>query len=140
MQLGEKLCGIGKEELVPGVTAPAERLARLVLFSARFELLPVDMPVHVNDEYVQRRVVLVEAAHDVLNLLVAVGPVARPPRAKGEAGRQRDAAGNAHIIAQRLLVVMSITEEVEVLPRPGGPLDHPWPGALLALSEAEVGR
>ena len=40
--------------------------------------------------------------HQLIEFLVAVGPVARPPRAEGKPRRQRNAAGDAHIIAQRL--------------------------------------
>ncbi len=74
------------------------------------------MPVHVDHEDIERRVVLAEAADDLFDLLIAVGPVARPPRAEGEARRQRNAAGDAHIVAERLVVVVAVAEEVPVLP------------------------
>ena len=66
-------------------------------------------------KHIERRVVLAEAADDLIDLLIAVGPVARPPRAEGEARRQRNAPGDAHIIAERLAIVVAVAEEVPVL-------------------------
>ena len=62
-----------------------------------------DVPVHVDDQDVERNVVLAKAADQFVEFLVAVGPVARPPRAEGEARRQRNSAGDADVIAERLL-------------------------------------
>ena len=114
-------------------------MARLVLFAARLELLAAEMPVHVDDEHIEGNIVLVEAADDLLDLLVGVGPVARPPRAEGETRRQRNAARDAHVIAKRLAVVVAVAEEVPVLAVARGALHDPGPGAVLAVLEAEVG-
>jgi len=44
MQLGEELSGIGEEELVPGVAAPAEIFTGLIGPAGGFELLVVQVP------------------------------------------------------------------------------------------------
>ncbi len=75
----------------------------------------IEVPVHVDDEDVQRGVVLMEAAHQVVEFLVAIGPVARPPDAEGEARRQWNAAGDTDVVAECLLVVVAVAEEVPVL-------------------------
>jgi len=140
VQPGQELARIGKEQRVPGVAAPAEAVTRLVLLAARLKLFIAEMPIHVDDENIERYVVLVEAADDLFDFLVGVGPVARPPGAKSEPGRQRDAARDPHIITERLAVVMTVAEEVPVLAVTRGAFHDPGPGALLAVFEAEVGR
>ena len=47
-------------------------------------------------------------------LLVRVGPVARPPGAESEARRQRNAAGDAGVIAQRVLRQGQIEARIEM--------------------------
>ncbi len=74
-----------------------------------------DVPVHVDHQHIERHIVLVEAAHQLVQLLVAVSPVARPPRAEGKPRRQRNAPGHAHDNRQRLAVVVPVAEEVPVL-------------------------
>src|ERR1700757_5190986 len=136
----EERGGIGEEQLVPRVACPAESLARLICFSGRLELLDVGVLVHVDDEDVEGGVVLAEAANDFLDLLVAVRPVAGPPRAERKTRRKRNAAGDAHIVAKSLAIVVAVTEEVKVLALARRTLDDPRPGAVLALQETEIRR
>src|SRR5271170_1442679 len=117
MNMIEEELRIWKEHFVPGVSAPAEAVARLiwVVLSLGGQLLLVDVPIHINHKDVERHSVLTEAFDDIVEFLVGVGPVARPPRAEGEAWRQRNPSGDAHIIAQRLLIVVAIAEKVPIL-------------------------
>ena len=144
VELAEKGVRIGKQKLVPRVSGPAERLAGLIGCAHRLELLAVDVPVHVDYGYVERGRILVKALDELVHFLVAVGPVARPPGAKGETRRQRNAAGNAHVVAKGFAVVVTVAEEVPVnifawaLVR--GTFHDPRPRAALAIEEAEVGR
>jgi hypothetical protein len=97
------------------------------------------VPAHVDDEDVERDIVLVEAFDELVELLVGVVPVARPPCAEGEARRERNAAGYADEVAESFAIVVAVAEEVEVLTIAGGALDDPRPGAFFALLEGEVG-
>ncbi len=143
VQVFQEGVGIWKEHLVPGVAGPAEQLTRLIGLSRGLELLPVDVPVHVDHQHVEGRVVFAKAADQLIELLVAVGPVTRPPGAEGEARRQRNAAGDADKIAESLPVVVPVAEEVPVGVGAGflvgGALHGPRPGAFFAIEEAEIG-
>jgi hypothetical protein len=70
------------------------------------------VPVHIDDEDVERDVVFVEAADQLVEFLVAVSPVARPPGAEGKARGQGDAAGDFDVVAESLAVVVAVAEEV----------------------------
>jgi len=102
-------------------------------------LTGADVPVHVDDEYVERSIVFAEAADDLEDLLIAVCPIARPPCAEGEAGRQRNAAGHTDVVAEGFAVVVGVTEEIPVLTLARGTLHHPRPGTLLAFQKSEIG-
>ena len=112
----------GKQASVPGVACPAAT-CRLGI-----------MPVHIYDEHVERNVVVVHLRDEVAQLVVAVCPVARPPVAEGIARRQWHLARKLGIVAQRLLVVVSVGEEIPVLrlalvravgnPLPVGVVEH----------------
>ena len=136
--------GIGKQHPVPCVAGPAQHLARLVHRAHGFQLLVAQVPVHVDHKHIERRIVLAESAHQFVQLLVAISPIARPPDAEGKARRQRDAAGDFDVVAKRLLVVVAVAEEVPIRVRAGlfprRTLHHPRPGALLAVQKAKVGR
>ena len=92
------------------------------------------MPVHIYDEHVERNVVVVHLRDEVAQLVVAVRPVARPPVAEGVARRQWHLARKLGIVAQCLLVVVSVGEEIPVLclslvrsvvhPLPVGVVEH----------------
>ena len=71
MNVIEKEFWIGEEDGVPGVAAPTEPMAGLVGIGLahRQELLTVEVPVHVDDQHVERYPVLVEAFQQVLKLL-----------------------------------------------------------------------
>ncbi len=140
VQACQELMRVRKEQLVPGIASPAQSFAGLIHFARGLELLRADVPAHVDDQHVQRHIVFMEASHQFVEFLIAVVPVARPPRPEGKPRRQRDAPGYAHIVAQRLAVVVAVTEEVPVLPLAGLPLDDPRPGTLFSVLEAEVGR
>src|SRR5450631_1129162 len=86
------------------------------------------VPIHVNDQHIERDIVVAEAMHQVLELLVAVGPVARPPCAEGKARRQRDASGNFGVVGERLLVIVAVAKEIPVLAIACRTLHHPGPG------------
>ena len=92
------------------------------------------MPVHIYDEHVERNVVVVHLCDEVAQLVVAIRPVARPPVAEGVARRQWHLARKLGIVAQCLLVVVAVGEEIPVLclalvravgnPLPVGVVEH----------------
>jgi len=92
------------------------------------------VPVHVYDEHVERNVVVVHLCDEVAQFVVAIRPVARPPVAEGVARRQRHLARKLGIVAQCLLVVVAVGEEIPVLclslvrsvahPLPVGVVEH----------------
>ncbi len=102
VQLFQKRIGIGKQHLVPRVSRPTQHLARLIHRAHGSELLIAHVPVHVDHQHIERRVVLPEIAHQLVELLVAIRPVARPPHAERESRRQRNAPRHADKIAERL--------------------------------------
>ena len=112
--------------------------AVLVAFAHGLQLLFAGVPAHIDHEDVERRGVVVEAADDLLNLLVAVVPVARPPCAEGEARRNGNATGDFDVVAEGFAVVVAVAEEVQVLSIAGGTFHDPRPWALLAFFEGEV--
>ena len=114
VNLLQEVVGVGKEDFVPGVAGPAEAVIRLVDLAFRLKLLLADVPAHVDDQNVERHIVFVEAADELVELLIGVIPVARPPRAEGKARRQRDAAGDFYEVAECLAVVVAVAEEVPV--------------------------
>src|SRR6185437_9158123 len=115
-----------------------ETFARLICFVPGFKLFAADVPAHIDDEDVEWGGVFAEAADQVVQFLIAVGPVARSPYSEGEARRERDASGNAGEVLQGLAIEMSVAEEVPILPVAGGPQHDPGPGAVFALGEGEV--
>ena len=60
MQLFQKRIGIGKQHLVPRVAGPSQHLTRLIDRAHGSELLIAHVPVHVDHQHIQRRVVLAE--------------------------------------------------------------------------------
>ncbi len=139
VEFGEKVVRIGEEHLVPRIATPAQALARLVHLARGLELFPADVPAHVDDKHIQRHVVLVKTAHQLVEFLIGVVPVARPPCSESKPRGQRNPPGDLDVVAQRLAIVVPVAEEIEVLPLAGRPLDDPGPGAFFALLEAEVG-
>src|SRR5271163_1139536 len=137
----EKKLRVGEEDAVPGIAAPTKIMAGLVgiRFAHGQELFAIEVPIHVNHQHIERHSVLAEALDDVVEFLIAVSPIARPPRAKGEARRQRDASRNQDVVAQGLLVVVAVAEEIPVLPLARRAWHDPWPRAVFALREAEIG-
>ena len=125
----EERVGIREVGAVPGVAGPAQPLPRLVLGLALPAQLEGVVPVHVDDQHVQRHVVAVEVLDQLLLLRVGVRPVARPPGAEGEARRHRDLPGHAREVRERAAVVVAVAEEVPVLPLPRCALHHPRPRA-----------
>jgi hypothetical protein len=140
MHFSQKLFRARKQLLVPRIAGPSQFFSRLVHLALGLELLVAEVPVHVNDQHVERRIVLAEAAHQFVELLVAIVPVARPPCAEGEARRKRDAADDMHEVSESLVVILSVAKEVPVLPLASGPLHGPRPRAFLAFLETEIRR
>jgi hypothetical protein len=138
VEVSKERLGVGEEEWVPGVAGPTQVVPRLIGLMHGFQLDLVEMPVHVDDEHIQRDIVFMEAAHEIIEFLVAIGPVTRPPDSEGEARRQRYAASDTDVVAECLLVVVTVAEEVPVLAVACRPQLNPGPCALLAILKAEV--
>ena len=144
VQLFQERIRVGKQHLVPRVARPPQHLSRLIHRAHRPQLLIAHVPVHVDDQHIQRRVILPEVPHQLVESLVGIRPIPRPPDAERKPRRQRNAPGHAHKIAQRLLVVVPVTEKVPVAVRARlfirRPLHHPGPLALFALKKPKISR
>src|ERR1700722_3973844 len=81
-----------------------------------------------------------ELLQQLFEFLIAVRPVARPPGAEGKSWRQRDLARDLSEVMKGAFVIVSVAEEIPVLPLARRTQHHPGPGALLTRAEAEVGR
>ncbi len=135
----QELLRIRKEQPVPTVSAPTHGVAGLIEgMLAGAAGTEGGVPVHVDDQDIEGHVILAKTAHQIVEFLIGVGPIARPPRAEGEARRQRDAPGDENVIAQRLLVIVTIAEEIPILTLAGRALHDPGPRTVLAVDEAEV--
>src|SRR5215471_14867326 len=87
----EKIGWVGEQQLVPGVSAPAFGMTGLIeRLGAGAAGAEGKMPVHVEHKDIERQVVVAESPYEFFEFLVAVGPVARPPRAERKSRRQRD--------------------------------------------------
>lgn len=137
----QKLGRVWKKQLVPRIAAPTFGVAGLVeglcTGTAGTES---EMPVHIDDEDVERDVIAAEATNEIFQFLIAVSPVTRPPGSESKARWHRNAAGNFNEVSERLLVIVAIFEEVPILAVAGRPLHHPGPRAIRAIDEAEIVR
>src|SRR5207302_3085477 len=113
-------------------------MPRLVLLVREPVLMKSEMPVHVDDEHIKWHIVLTEAANEIFELLIAVGPVPRPPRTKGESRGQGNLPGDSGEISERLFVVVTIAEKVPILTISLRTLHHPRPRAVFPLCETEI--
>ncbi|OQA13127.1 MAG: hypothetical protein BWY63_03577 [Chloroflexi bacterium ADurb.Bin360] len=73
------------------------------------------MPVHINDQHIKRNRGRLEIFHQVLEVLIAVCPVTRPPPSQDEARNQGNRAAKLHVLAQGGFVIMPIAKENPVL-------------------------
>ena len=146
MESFQKLIGVRKKIRIPGVAGPTHRviLLRLVHFAERLELGCADVPGGVEVDDIEGHITVTKSLDEVVDLLVRVVPPAGPPRAEGIARRQRDAAGDADVIAQRLAIIVTVAEEIPIGVGAGfllrRALRGPRPRAFLAIAESEVGR
>src|SRR6185312_237864 len=99
-----------------------------------------EVPIHIDNEHIERNIVFAESAHQILKFLVAVCPITRPPRTKSEPRRQRDFACHPGEVGERLLVVVSVAEEIPILTISFRTLHYPWPRALLASRKTKIIR
>ena len=104
VEVGEELPVVGEDALVPVPAGPA---------AASF--LGVGVPVHVDDDHVERQVEAMEVADEVAQVLVAVCPIAAPPVAESVSGRQRHLAGKLREALQGTFVVVPVGHEIPVL-------------------------
>src|ERR1700693_2625405 len=98
------------------------------------------MPIDINHEDIKRRVVLRESLDQLIELLVGVSPVSRPPGSECKARRQRYLSRHARVIIQSTLVVVAIAEEVPILTVSRRERCDPRPRALLSRGEGKIVR
>src|SRR6185312_2133881 len=134
----KKCVRIGKQQLIPRVSRPAQCMAGLVLLTRKPGLMKRQVPGHVDNQHVEGNIIFAEAANEVLEFLIAVSPIARPPCAKSETRRQRNASGNPGEVSERLLVIVPVAKEIPVLTLACRALHHPGPRTLLTLQKAEI--
>ena len=76
------------------------------------------MPVHVDNEHIERDIICMELVHESSKFLVCIGPVAGPPISECESWRERHLAGKDCEVLKGSLVVMSICHEIPILALP----------------------
>ena len=111
----EEVRGRGEQLLLPRVARPADALTVFVLRRIALAQAPCLVPVHIDDQHVDRHVHRLEFVHQIDEFVVRILPVAAPPVAQRIFRRHRRAAGDERVVGQRLFVVVSVGEEVEVL-------------------------
>src|SRR5438270_8157392 len=115
-------------------------MSRLILLMGEPVLMEGEVPVHVDDQHIEWNVILAESAHQVFEFLIAVCPIARPPRAKGKSRRQRNTSGNSREVCKRVFVVVAVAEEIPVLAISSRALHHPGPRTVFPFQEAKIIR
>ena len=131
MQAGQEGRRVREEIPVPGVAGPARADRRVDVG---------EVPVHVDDGHGEGQLLGGEAVHERQVLLVAVGVVAAPPVAQQRPRDEGARPGEAEEVLQRLLVVLAVAEDVEVL-RPVGQAVAGLTGLNpLVLGEQQRGR
>src|ERR1700679_3718119 len=96
------------------------------------------MPININYQNIERGVVLMETSDQLIELLVRVGPVSRPPSPECEARRQRNFTCHTREIVKSALVIVSVAEEVQILTLSRWTRCDPRPAAALSLREGEI--
>ena len=109
----EEVRGRGEQLLLPRVARPADALTVFVLRRIALAQAPCLVPVHIDDQHVDRHVHRLEFVHQIDEFVVRILPVAAPPVAQRIFRRHRRAAGDERVVGQ--FVVVSVGEEVEVL-------------------------
>ena len=112
----EEIRGRGEELFLPGVAGPADALSVFVPGRVLLAQPPGLVPVHVDDQHVERHVHRLEFLHQIYELVARILPVAAPPVAEGVLRGQRRPACDELEIGQRLFVVVPVGEEIQVLP------------------------
>src|ERR1700689_408063 len=102
------------------------------------DLVEGGMPININYQNIKRRVVLMESSDQLIELLVRIGPVSRPPGPECKPRRQRNLSCHAREIIESAFVIMAITEEVPVLALSRRTRRNPRPRTALSLDEGEI--
>ena len=116
----EKRGRIGEERLVPRPAGPR-----------------VLMPVAVNHEHIMRHIPLLHVAQQLLHLALLVGLILAVPVAEHELRWQGLTTSDANIVAQGILVLVSVAKEVPVDSIRVDRFSHPW-NAVHHLVEGEA--
>src|ERR1700678_463833 len=90
-------------------------MSRGILFLVSPSFVEGEMPIHVDDQDVKRRIVLVKTLDQLIELLVGIGPIARPPGPECKPRRQRNLSGHTRVIAEGALVIVAVAEKVPIL-------------------------
>ena len=110
VHLGDQRFGIGNAFALPGIARPTAAAGMTGAGSGR-----VGVPAHVEDEVVEREVVLLVAVDDREELLGGVVPVAAVPDAVDVFAGHRNPSADGSQVGQRGLVVVAVDEAVLVL-------------------------
>lgn len=66
MDVSEKLLWLRKEQPVPAIAAPSQRMPTCIVTMVKPHLPISAVPVHINDQHIQRRRVLLETADQLI--------------------------------------------------------------------------
>ena len=121
--------------VVPGIACPSAALSEFIPAFALFHFVPGEVPVHIHYENVCRYFVASEFVGDFQQLIIGVGKIAAPPIAEGVFRRKGNPACNFGKIRKGCCVVVSISEDVEVLPVSFRTLHHPFTPVGVILFE-----
>src|ERR1700722_2585584 len=116
MHIGKKTIGIWKQNFIPRITGPAEFVSGCIEFVGRGKFIERRVPIHVDDQHVEWRVVCAKSLDQLVEFLIAVRPITRPPGTERESRRQRYLSCGFGEIVERASVIVAVTEEVPILP------------------------
>ena len=114
---GQVLRGLIEQQAVEGEAGPALGLPGLVDHAFVCLLVERQMPIHIRDKDVQRDVVGGVQGDQLALLVAGVGPPPAEEQPERVARRQRDAACDGGELAHGQLVVVAVSQQVQVLLR-----------------------
>src|SRR5271156_3033619 len=96
------------------------------------------MPVDINYENVERGVVLMKSPNQLIELLIRIGPVSRPPRPECKPRRERNLSRHARVIVESALVVVAVAEEVPIFTLSSRARRDPRPMAAFPCRKGKI--
>ena len=110
----EEVLGRREELLLPGVACPAHTLIILILLRILSTQAPGLVPIHIDDEHIERNIQRAHSLDQVAQLIVRILPIATPPISEYILRRERNIARYTGVVLQRLGIFVSVGKEVQI--------------------------